>query len=167
MRFILATHTREIRSSLFLALNAMDHANIVATANSTGELINYCRALRPDIVVIEDLLPGSSLSEVVDEIRGLVEEAQILIVDGAIYNLTPTLSGDRALVELPAVGERRAGTASGLFFSCAEVGGVAGPVLIGILNDRSGSFDAGLYALALLSGGLLIASLRLRRRQQK
>ena len=83
MRFILATHTREIRSSLFLALNAMDHANIVATANSTGELINYCRALRPDIVVIEDLLPGSSLSEVVDEIRGLVEEAQILIVDGA------------------------------------------------------------------------------------
>ena len=47
------------------------------------------------------------------------------------------------------------------------MGGVAGPVLIGILNDRSGSFDAGLYALALLSGGLLIASLRLRRRQQK
>ncbi|MEM1437068.1 MAG: MFS transporter [Pseudomonadota bacterium] len=66
------------------------------------------------------------------------------------------------LVELPAVGERRAGTASGLFFSCAEVGGVAGPVLIGVLNDQTDGFAAGLYALTLLCAGLFAASLRLR-----
>ena len=52
------------------------------------------------------------------------------------------------LVELPGVGERRAGTATGLFFSAAEVGGVAGPVTLGILYDMTAGFSAGLGLLA-------------------
>jgi MFS family permease len=59
------------------------------------------------------------------------------------------------LVELPAVGERRAGTASGLFFSAAEIGGVGGPVMLGVLYDSTGSFGAGLGVLTV--AGLLLA----------
>ena len=34
------------------------------------------------------------------------------------------------LMELPVVQERHAGTASGLFFSAAEIGGVLGPLVV-------------------------------------
>jgi cyanate permease len=38
-----------------------------------------------------------------------------------------------SLVELPEIGERYAGVASGLFFSAAELGGVLGPLTLGLL----------------------------------
>lgn len=53
------------------------------------------------------------------------------------------------LVELPSIGERYAGVASGFFFSAAEVGGVLGPVSLGLLYDHSGGFA---LSLLLLSG---------------
>lgn len=55
------------------------------------------------------------------------------------------------LVELPAIGERYAGVASGFFFSAAEVGGVLGPVSIGILYDFTGGFTASLYFLTVVA----------------
>jgi cyanate permease len=61
------------------------------------------------------------------------------------------------LVEVPGVGDKRAGTAGGLFFSAAEIGGVGGPVLLGILFHAQGRFSSGLMVLALL-GILLVAS---------
>ena len=67
------------------------------------------------------------------------------------------------MVELPDVGISRAGTATGLFFSAAEFGGVAGPVALGVLYDLTGGFGAGLglfvgigcalFALVSLLGG--------------
>ena len=61
------------------------------------------------------------------------------------------------LVEVPGVGDKRAGTAGGLFFSAAEIGGVGGPVLLGILFHAQGRFSGGLIVLALL-GILLVTS---------
>ena len=61
------------------------------------------------------------------------------------------------LVEVPGVGDKRAGTAGGLFFSAAEIGGVGGPVLLGILFHAQGRFSSSLMVLALL-GVLLVAS---------
>ena len=55
------------------------------------------------------------------------------------------------LVELPSIGERYAGVASGFFFSAAEVGGVLGPVTIGLLFDATGGFDASLYFLTAVA----------------
>jgi len=52
------------------------------------------------------------------------------------------------LMELPSVPVRHAGTASGLFFSAAEVGGVLGPLGLGLMFDLTGGFAAGLYGLA-------------------
>lgn len=69
------------------------------------------------------------------------------------------------LVELPGVGERYAGTASGLFFSAAEIGGVAGPVMFGVVYDVTGSFTLALYILTAVALALGAGVLVLRRLQ--
>ena len=65
------------------------------------------------------------------------------------------------LVETPGIGEARAGTASGLYFSAGELGGATGPVLLGLLHDWTGGFGAGLAVLTLIAVGLLAGAVRL------
>lgn len=67
------------------------------------------------------------------------------------------------LVELPEIGPRRAGAASGMFFSAAEIGGVTGPLALGAVSQATGDFSAALYGLS----GLMIAMMLLARRLQK
>ena len=67
------------------------------------------------------------------------------------------------LVELPGIGQRHAGAASGLFFSAAEVGGVLGPLGLGVLYDLTGAFSAGLYALTAVAVALALMVVRLQR----
>ncbi|HEX7036609.1 MAG TPA: MFS transporter [Pseudomonadales bacterium] len=67
------------------------------------------------------------------------------------------------LVELPGLDSRYAGTASGLFFTAAEVGGVLGPLGLGLLYDLTGGFDAGLYALTAVAAAMALGTLRLAR----
>ena len=51
------------------------------------------------------------------------------------------------LVEARGVGSKNAGSAGGLFFSAAEVGGVSGPVAIGVIHDMTGGFTVSLWVL--------------------
>ena len=67
------------------------------------------------------------------------------------------------LVELPGIGERHAGTASGLFFSAAEFGGMLGPLSLGLLYDVTHGFGAGLAFFSVLSVGIIIGVDALRR----
>jgi cyanate permease len=67
------------------------------------------------------------------------------------------------LVEVPGVGDKRAGTAGGLFFSAAEIGGVGGPVLLGVLFHSYGNFNSSLLVLTLLGVLLVLSVLTLRR----
>ena len=67
------------------------------------------------------------------------------------------------LVELPIIQERHTGTASGLFFSAAEVGGVLGPLGLGFMYDVTGGFNAGLYALAAIAVAMAAGSVLLSR----
>ena len=66
------------------------------------------------------------------------------------------------LVELPGIGDKYAGMASGLFFSAAEVGGVMGPIALGLLYDVSGNFNLALILLTVISLGLAASTLRLK-----
>jgi len=66
------------------------------------------------------------------------------------------------LVELPGIGARNAGTASGLFFAAAEFGGMLGPLGVGVLYDASGGFGAGLALCSVVSLALLYGASRLR-----
>lgn len=65
------------------------------------------------------------------------------------------------LVELPGMRPEQAGTASGLFFSAAEIGGVLGPLGLGLIYDMTQGFNAGLYALTAVSVLMTLGTLRL------
>lgn len=67
------------------------------------------------------------------------------------------------LVELPGIGDARTGVASGMFFSAAEVGGVLGPLGIGLLYDASGGFESSLTALSCVASLLMLGAIFLRR----
>ncbi|MBM3346965.1 MAG: MFS transporter [Betaproteobacteria bacterium] len=73
------------------------------------------------------------------------------IVRGAMTTVTVLL-----LMETPGVGSRHTGAASGLFFSAAEMGGVLGPLSIGVLHDASGNFASALFALTAACALLLV-----------
>lgn len=67
------------------------------------------------------------------------------------------------LVELPGIGDKYAGMASGLFFTAAEFGGVMGPVALGVLYDFSGHFGWGLGLITGIGCLISLATLQLKR----
>lgn len=70
------------------------------------------------------------------------------------------------LMEAPRVGARNMGAAGGLYFTTGEIGGVMGPLLMGVLADATGGFGSGqllltgiavvLCALTVVLGALLL-----------
>ena len=48
------------------------------------------------------------------------------------------------------------GAAGGLFFSAAEIGGVLGPLTIGMVSDLTGGFDCALWMMIAISGALVL-----------
>jgi MFS transporter, CP family, cyanate transporter len=67
------------------------------------------------------------------------------------------------LLELPRMNDSRSGTASGMFFSVAEIGGVLGPVGLGLLYDASGNFHGALGGLSTIAVLLIIGTYFLQR----
>ncbi len=63
-----------------------------------------------------------------------------------------------SLVELPSIGEARAGVATGMFFTAAEVGGVLGPLGMGVLYDVSGGFTYALTSLTFIAALMCIGT---------
>ncbi|WP_157966359.1 MFS transporter [Oceanibium sediminis] len=58
------------------------------------------------------------------------------------------------LMETPNLPQKSLGLAGGLFFTTAEIGGVLGPVVFGVLSDLSGGFTLSLCALTVVCAGL-------------
>mgnify|MGYP001811717678 CR=1 FL=1 len=83
VRVVVAVHSREVKTSLFLALNGIDDVAIVATANSTAELVSYTRALTPTFVLVETGLPGRPIGEVIEKLREVAPESRVMVVEGA------------------------------------------------------------------------------------
>jgi DNA-binding NarL/FixJ family response regulator len=81
MRLVIAVHSREVKTALFLALNGIDSITIVATATSTAELVSYWRAFRPDVAIVENGLPGRSLGEAFSQLDDAKWGGRILIID--------------------------------------------------------------------------------------
>lgn len=85
-----------------------------------------------------------------------------LLVQGLVRSTLMTVL-ILTLVELPGMKPAQAGTASGLFFSAAEVGGVLGPLGLGLIYDLTHGFNAGLYTLTAVSVLMLLGTARLAR----
>ncbi len=70
----------------------------------------------------------------------------VALIGLGVGGLSPLV---RALpVELEGIGPRLTGTAVGLVFAVGEIGGFLGPVIVGVLNDLTGSFAPGLALFA-------------------
>lgn len=63
------------------------------------------------------------------------------------------------LMSSPAVDARRMGAAGGLFFTAGEIGGVAGPWLMGVTRDLADDFIWSLMMLSALAAVLAVAAL--------
>ena len=68
------------------------------------------------------------------------------------------------LMELPEVGSRYMGAGGGMFFCFGEIGGFAGPLIVGVIRDLSGGFLAGAICIAGLSLVMSLLALKLRTR---
>jgi len=66
-----------------------------------------------------------------------------------------------ALIETPGIGPKRAATASGMFFSAAEVGGASGPLLVGSIYSATEAYEWSLMFLIGVSILLIAGALRL------
>lgn len=60
-------------------------------------------------------------------------------------------------IELPEIGPRLTGTATGLIFTIGEIGGFLGPVVLGVSVDLTGTYDIGLTALAVAGVAVVAA----------
>lgn len=82
MRTVVAVHSREVKTALFIALNAIPSVTIVATATSTSELLGYCHAFRPEVAIVETALPGKPLLDVLTEVERSMTPGRILVIGG-------------------------------------------------------------------------------------
>ena len=86
-----------------------------------------------------------------NENLALLSIAFIGLFIGALSPLLITI-----LMDTQEVGVKKMGAAGGLYFSYGEVGGVLGPIIIGLLRDITGNFFSGLTILAIIVGAMLI-----------
>ena len=103
---------------------------------------------------------AAAVSSYLLTIDGSATTTVALLVQGLVRSSLMTVL-ILTLVELPGIRPEQAGTASGLFFSAAEVGGVLGPLGLGFIHDLTHGFDAGLYALTAVSVLMLLGTIRL------
>lgn len=66
------------------------------------------------------------------------------------------------LMDARQISPQRMGAVGGLYFTVGEVGGVLGPLMLGIASDITGDFQAGIVLLAGLCFLLAVGSLSLR-----
>jgi cyanate permease len=65
------------------------------------------------------------------------------------------------LMDIPKIGSRYMGSAAGMFFCVAEIGGFAGPFMVGAIKDLTGSFLMGAILLSGLSAIVFLTALLL------
>ena len=82
IRVVVAAHSREVKTALFLALTGLSDVLIVAAAASTAELVSYCQTFRPDVAIVEDGLPGQPLPDVLAELVSSMEGQRLFVIDG-------------------------------------------------------------------------------------
>jgi cyanate permease len=66
-----------------------------------------------------------------------------------------------ALLDLPEVDHRTSATAAGLFFTVGQIAGSASPIVVGWLEDTTGSFTSGTVLVSAVVALTIIPALRL------
>ena len=87
-----------------------------------------------------------------------------MVLAGTIIRLPAMQVLTLILLETPAVGPKRVGTAGGVFFAVAEIGGFTGPLMMGFVRDSTGSLTGGLWVIVGVAAGAAMLPLLLRER---
>ncbi len=111
----------------------------------------------PMLVVF--FLAAGAAAVVVGNSTGVQLTLGLIIMGAASRASSPVIM--LILMDAPQVGPERMGAAGGLYFTVGEVGGVLGPLFLGIVADLSDGFLASLLMLAALSVALASLSVRL------
>jgi len=156
-----------LRSSGMSPVQAGYWATVPTLVGIAGSLL-IPRLATPErrFLVLGVLFTAATLSCILIESGSTTGLLAGLVLQGVARSSLMTVA-ILTLVETPGVGEARAGTAGGLFFSAAEIGGAGGPFLLGLLYDATGGFDAGVTLLGVLSAlmlGFVFALKRISRR---
>ena len=131
---------------------------VLVVARTVGVLavppISDAFDVRRGMVVGSGVLMATGVGGLVVSSTSLPLSAAVVVVAGiGLGGLSPMI---RTIpIELPGIGPRLTGTATGLIFAVGEVGGFAGPVLVGTLFDLTGTYAVGLGVLA--AGGVVVA----------
>jgi len=116
----------------------------------------------PSILVIPSMVPSHFRGRIIAVFAVLtgINIGLVMKISGiALYLTLATLGFISApfmalllliLMDSPGVETRHMGSAGGMFFCVAEIGGFAGPFIMGILVDATGTFMAGALFLACL-----------------
>ena len=65
------------------------------------------------------------------------------------------------LILISSVGSKKTGAAGGLYFTFGEIGGVLGPVLLGVSADVFNGFNVGLFLFSAICFLLGLFSLKI------
>ena len=112
-------------------------------------------------ILIASLAVASASAIIINYSTGILLIAGLLLAGFAGRGVMPILM--LTLIESPKVGSERMGAAGGLFFTAGEVGGVLGPLLLGVFSDVSGDFSGGMFMLAGSSAILILLAIWLAR----
>ena len=130
----------------------------------------------PSVFIIPRITPAPARNYVIALMSALVALALLLVATGSgiVLTLALALFGLSAtpimplliliLMQSPEVGSKYLGSAVGMFFCVAEVGGFAGPLVLGMIRNMTGDFLAGTLLVAVLSVLMAVMGLYLKRK---
>jgi len=116
----------------------------------------------PSILIIPSTVPPSFRGRIVAIFAVLtaVNLVLVMVVSGYTLYINLAILGFISapfmamllliLMDIPGVEARHMGSAGGMFFCVAEIGGFTGPFIMGILVDTTGTFVTGAWFLASL-----------------
>ena len=110
------------------------------------------------------MLAGGALTTIgLTSFTGPALIAMVLV--GTIIRLPAMQVLTLVLLETPGVGARRMGTAGGLFFAIAEIGGFTGPLMMGLVRDSTDSLTGGLWVIVAMAAFAVVLPVLIRERR--
>lgn len=115
--------------------------------------------LRGRALAVHALCVAIALS-IVSQVSGIPQLIVLIMYGFAASSFLPMLV--LILMDGCGIESKYLGSAGGIFFCIAEIGGFTGPLLMGILVDMTGSFSVGLLSLAALNLVVLIITFQIK-----
>lgn len=139
-------------TSLLVAANVVGILTVPPLADRLG--------VRRSAIVACGAVAGCGVLGILAGGIGVLAGAGVVLAGLGLGGISPLVRAIPA--ELDGIGPDLTGAAVGLVFAVGEIGGFAGPVLLGSLRDLTGSFAPGLLVLAAGGGVVVLAGMAMR-----